>query len=561
MAHATEQQRYQEASSLFDQGQYAAALAILNTLLQSHPDSPQLLKAKTRCLEAITPSKSPKSPKAWLPWGIGAGIATALLSLFGGYYAIKGNDTDLDQAALDALSKPQITAIASSNPDHTSHFNSSQTSNTASQYQYDPIPTEGAGIACDGRVDLASEIKRIEQEILQGKGVPPVLDSSNPNHKKWHRSSYQDIIDAAREARLNHGNPYLGETVNLPETETIHLPGNITGQDTLTIRYIEDFFVGDIVLGDDEDIVYLLGATIFANITEIHPGTIILNAAFQNDRWDGAMTPEMINELVVHYKNNTIGHGGYLVAHNLSREKYKKRLGEPAFQKLIARGTEEEPILICSDAEEPTPYDYFAFHFGEGIQDYLILSDCNLHLVESGNTISSRCKFENFSEISRTGTGHIIGCYFGDTCNENMVHGKNEMTVVMYNIFNNSRSNSMVIVGDWMPRIQYNVFSSKGTAIDILSQRGSQGIIENNFINGGNYYLGGLVGLYIELPPNYFDLSTTELEERTMLHKGTDEETMASIRDMNDNEIDYRNRLIVPIPLPFKTGISEIDNN
>ena len=237
MSMATDDARqcYQEASRLHAEGRHTEALEILNALLQDHPDSPQLLKAKAKCLEALQKS-SPTTTKPKKPFPLVLPVASAVLLLLavGGYVLFHPNAAQEFPNTTDALSPKSAVTMAAPEQVPREYQERTDYNNSSSDNPHPRIIFPDPVTYIDQPFNLEREVARVMLD-------PRFPDVKNPNwvhYKKWNREFYQDIIDAAREKRLSHGNPYLGEKVDLPATDTITVPGNITGKVTLRIRYM-----------------------------------------------------------------------------------------------------------------------------------------------------------------------------------------------------------------------------------------------------------------------------------------------------------------------------------
>lgn len=291
--------------------------------------------------------------------------------------------------------------------------------------------------------------------VLSDPRVPRCWDPKWEHYAKWQRESYLPIIDAAREARLKHGNPYLdGNTSNirLPATEDITVPGNLTGKSTLRIRYVSGSVpqAPIVTWGKDEDIIYITGWTDAHKdqTLVILPGTIVLVSAFQDDQRDGSFTPEMSRQFTEQYKQiiywfQKKDHEKWWAAKNALvegiclRQPWERRLCQWQVNgTLIARGDESRPIVMFSDAHEATPFDFYRWALNRGIIDRIVSEDSNLSASGSPNTITARCKFGNRGE-SHTGTTWIIGNYLGDCFHECVSLQPGSRCAAVFNVFNN----------------------------------------------------------------------------------------------------------------------------
>ena len=209
MTQLDDKQRYEEACGLYRQSRYPEALAILNELLQKHPDTPPLLKAKAQCLEkmneagkrsqavraehAQAPRK--KSRMIWVATGASVVIlvaAGAVISTLGGSDGQRGKAPTVGQTASTqeteaetpdpvSVSEPLMTTVSES-PDL-------QVQNSTPR-----IVLPDPAILIDEPFDLDREVARV------------MLDPRYPDpdrEPQFDRANYQAVIDAAREARLN----------------------------------------------------------------------------------------------------------------------------------------------------------------------------------------------------------------------------------------------------------------------------------------------------------------------------------------------------------------------
>ena len=424
------------------------------------------------------------------------------------------------------------------------------------------------------RFDLEKEVARIEKEIQAGLGVPPVLLTSDPYHALWKRETYQPIIDAAREARLRHGNPYRGETTNLPPTETIVIPGNVTGKDRLTVRYVRggqwmgrDLNTKDLIWGWDEDIVYLVGSVLPVSL-RVAPGTIILFSQFQDDMLNGALSEERIREHAKAFERVPLNWDKYYA------DLFNLRMGTPYAGKfcglevegpLVARGRIDSPIVMVSDAEEPTPYDYAGVGFWTGILDYSLIQDCD----GSGNNreaVVARCRFDNSFGDPGAGPGWKLGNYFGAAWAEALgTWGGDSEEVpfdygIKYNIFNNDIAysnpcsidtghgarnvtirNNTIIRGRLQVAPMANGKFNRDFTVDIK---------RNNFLMRDSESITNAWFRELDASGNYWG-NTREGDIRGRFYTGEKPQHPGTVR--------IQPVLSIPVAMPFLTGIPEID--
>ncbi|MCP4644956.1 MAG: hypothetical protein GY851_31230 [bacterium] len=402
--------------------------------------------------------------------------------------------------------------------------------------------------------DQDREVERVLEEVRAGKGVPPVLDTSNPNHALWMRATYQDIIDAARAAFHKHRDPVTGAPGRREETITV--PGNATGKDELRIVYMSGESTGNLTWGDDEDVVYVTGSTVIhePQTLRILPGTIILVAAFQDDQKDGAMTEEMVGAIHALYSSDPAGQElSDLFGQDMA---FRKRHCEPAVVGvLLARGTEAGPILLVGD--EGTPYDFRNWHFWNGIVDYVVSENSTLFDSESRNTLTARSKFDNHWGSGRNGAGWVVANYFGD-CWYECVDIHSGKLDVLYNIFNSRTAAGGVTLADSPGSVvvEFNTFRANHVSvIETYSGIGSSAISRNNFlpqdlVPSNPYVFVQRSQHPIDATGNYWGRSTEARD--SAIFDGNDEPRFA--------RLGIHPCLSHPVPMPFKTGIPEIDN-
>ncbi len=271
----------------------------------------------------------------------------------------------------------------------------------------------------------------LEREIARVMMDPRIPDTSQP---KWQRSSYQDIIDAARAARLDS------------RQTSIDVPGNITGKNPMSIRYVSGLLPEEPALetwGDDEDIVYVTGETVvdLDQVLTILPGTLVLFSAFNDDVTGGQLSPALIQDLRDAYAVDP-GAGGLLQT-MIYQAPYINHFADLWCDGvLIAKGEEDNPILFASDASasELTPFDWRGLHFSNGIVDYAIVVDCQIAGTGSlNNTLASRSRFDNNLETCKHGSGYVVACHLGNVWNECVASPPDNLTLdIQYNLFDNS---------------------------------------------------------------------------------------------------------------------------
>lgn len=302
--------------------------------------------------------------------------------------------------------------------------------------------------------DLNTEIRT----VMQDPRAPDVSDL------QWQRESYNAIIESARTARLSHGNPYIGETVSLPPNETITVPigsGNLTNKTVFNIRYMSGLFRDD-VWGDDEDIIYLTGDTwnYDNDILEVRAGTIILVAALQNDQKEGAMTPQMIDDLANAYVTDPYPGGlcQSLLYSNWNRTSWLHISGT-----MMARGNDLVPVIITSDSNENRSYDFKGIWLYNGIFDYCFYTNSQVFCCWP-NTLIAHCVLTNHLESGRNGSGWAVANYFGDAHNEceDMGGEQSNNHVAFYNVFEQHWSNAITLHDNAIVELRFNSFIGTG---------------------------------------------------------------------------------------------------
>ncbi len=238
--HADEaKEKFSEANRLYKAGSYAAALVLLEELRAAFPVEKNVLYAYTLCLQSLGRRDD-------------ALISVNQLQALGDPRAEQLRASLMTRQELPRLEprtvrRKQIIVgvavgvvilaaigLAYSRGVFNSHAQNLQSANSAEG------PSAFTTSQPSTVFNLDTEVKCIEDEIQQGKGVPPVLDKSNPNWKYWQRESYQDIIDATLKARLGG------------RADQIEVPNNIIGKNPLRIRYISKNPPTEMVWGDDE---------------------------------------------------------------------------------------------------------------------------------------------------------------------------------------------------------------------------------------------------------------------------------------------------------------------
>ena len=401
--------------------------------------------------------------------------------------------------------------------------------------------------------DLDKEVERVLTEIRVGKGVPPVLDKSNPYHALWHREAYQPIIDAAREAFHKHRDTKTG-TPGV-KTETINVTGNVMGKDTLAIRY----FSGDVETdrwGFEEDIVYVTGTWTIPDLL-IAPGTLVLFASLQDDQRGGAMPPDLVDTLHTRWQA-TKGHGAdhpsFMGVLN-SAEYNSRMILLHVTEQIAVRGEERAPILFVSDAVMPSAFDFTGLAFETGVVDHAVYeNNCGSSSANSDCSLLSRSKLDNIYSTCHTGPGYIIANFFGSCRAEcicidpDIPPGRYE---IAYNVFKNRSGGGITIEGsDNEVVIQTNTFFETGWGLVPPAQ--------NRYSIGGNDFLctpsWGRVtnhtGLTLNLSGNYWGAEDAEIIGLLIEDK----------HDMpTSGELAYMPIRRSPVPMPFLTGIPEID--
>lgn len=249
---------------------------------------------------------------------------------------------------------------------------------------------------------------------------------------------YSEIIRAAVDARIAHGNPYAGINPWLPETEVISLSNG----SNMTMRYVSGT-TNDNVWGDNEQIVYLLGTTLMQDLT-VMPGTKLIFAGLQDNQNGGAMTNGMIQHLDFLYRQT-----GDVQAtlDQLSAPEYSNRRSS-----LHVAGT----LLVAGDAENPvwiggdfgTSYDFSGISFANGQIDRAILQDFDSLNSGNWNTLVSRSVIGNNIQPSISGGAYIMGNNFLDSDNASiMTANTGDVSAHIYfNMFNNATGLASIIV-------------------------------------------------------------------------------------------------------------------
>jgi len=421
----------------------------------------------------------------------------------------------------------------------------------------------------DEPFDVEKEVERVLTEVRAGKGVPPVLDKSSPYHALWHRDVYQRIIDAAREALHKHRDPRTGAPG--VKSETINVPGNVTGKDTLRILYkANDPGSIDAIWGDEYDIIYITGSRDTLNLgpidhIRIMPGTIFLVAAMQ-DATEGGIIPPSLEKHLREVFHPNMQHDSEIVASVQGKDKeyFTFVHFDPV---VLASGKLEAPIVFFSDSAEPTPFDYTQVQTWSGTWDYVISEDSVLGGLSD---VVSRCKLHRHLATGLGGPGHYLANYFGDAWNENlcMVNSDSRLSYcVRYNIFNNSANVTRLLIGGVslddtrsdQIEIANNVFF--GTALTFLqeyslSDTSHVAIGHNSFLaktTPAQHCLFGFTSLKTAkvLAPNNYWGTTSASEIEALIHDGQDNPSYG--------EVEFRPFLASPVPMPFVTGIPEID--
>jgi hypothetical protein len=371
-------------------------------------------------------------------------------------------------------------------------------------------------------------LEREVARVMLDPRVPRVWDKTWPHYEKWQRESYLPIINAARTAFHKHRNPTTGKP---GETEdTITVPRNITGKDTLKIRYVSGMFPQgtQFTWGDDEDIVYITGQTVVhENQTlKILPGTIVLVAAFQDDQQGGHMPKDDMDKLLGMYFSGDFKTRRKIQDLTNPHNKTGLRNYSGKFHTvgtLLARGKENKPILVVSDSNNHTPFDFSGFAFNKGICDYLIDMDHDVTDGVTNNTVSSRNMIHYHLGSGRNGAGLNISNYFGDAYNEGIdVHDKNIAHNIYYNLFNNNWNNGITLAFSAPIRILNNTFigneniksGNRGTIASIPT------FTSNNilYINNNNFFTTPIFvhdsETDIDISNNYFGTTNPEKIKR-----------------------------------------------
>jgi hypothetical protein len=346
----------------------------------------------------------------------------------------------------------------------------------------------------------------LEREVARVMLDPRVPDVTQP---QWKRESYQAIIDAARAARLAIDDPYDDGVTHAQlfptDVVTINVPvgpGNYPGKTTYSMRYVSDSrwqSKTDTIWGDNEDVVYVTGSCVFDQL-RILPGTIVLTSAFQNDLYGKALTGVMLEELRNAFVRSP-GPGGE-VQSLIRTPDYINAFSTLYLGILLARGSELNPVLICSDSSpnssvsSPTPYDWKSYYISQrGVMDYCIILNNAHGGSESGEGLTFRTLFHDHLETGRNGPGWAVGCYFGDSWNECIDAAPTNSTrefTFLYNDFESvTRAAGITISGDvshsstegpTIATIKNNTFSNQlGVGSDIHNASSSILIQHNSF--------------------------------------------------------------------------------
>lgn len=234
-----------------------------------------------------------------------------------------------------------------------------------------------------------------------------------------------------------------------------------------------------------EGTIRIVGDTFSAKSTKItiKPGTQIL-VAINNDKFNLDYLPWHLKEGVNTLKNEQ----GIRVGEPFWNEKAKIQLH---LSNVFALGTKEQPIIIKSDAESVSPYDFNILQIENGVLSNVIAS--NYRRFEAGSGITIRdSTFKNIGECAiclNYGEPNIINNIFGDIFRE-AIWVSSSSPKIENNLFAN-------LIGDGIridpqrigaPKILHNTFEMPShLAIDILTgDEQEAGIISNNKFSGNS---------------------------------------------------------------------------
>ena len=619
--------KYEQANELYRAGKHAKALTLLKELSATFPQHKDILFAEAQCLqklgrrdelclvigqlqalgdpradalkdtlsasEAIPGKKGLQLTTRQVAWGIAVLLVFAVICFAVGVLLPKNEAPQLPNAGNSARTTASFTETSSAaEPDVTAL---PQLDNLATPDQESTPPeTEEAenskwpglnlpsdfhgtrvGIEIDpadfdpANFDVEKEAARIEHEIRQGKGVPPVLLESDPYHALWKRETYQPIIDAVREARLKHGNPYKGEDVSLPETEGVEATGPDGARKMLKIRYVAGDPIDDLDWGDDEDVIYVTGTTVVSpeETLRVYPGTLVIVAA-QMDSWEGTFrTPQDTRQ----FKHAVASRGATNVP-GTSGPGNSVTLGIVVQGTMLAHGNEKAPIVFCSDAsrDDVTPFDWSSLSFAHGLLEYAAVFDSEA--VNQGydegdlTTIVARCVSTNHLVQDLCGPGYALANYLGDSYYETIFTGEKRhhtwRNVIKWNIFDSNWGSGCGAGTDATREliIEHNTFFSHGaTSLTGESYRADfpeRSIRFNNFLKGKKWRFAGQYEFAL------FEGGSTPIDaQQNYWGVGKASDILELIRPPSGKPelVDISNPFSKPVPMPFLTGIPEVD--
>lgn len=417
--------------------------------------------------------------------------------------------------------------------------------------------------------DLEREIAR----VMLDPRVPRVWDKTWPHYAKWQRESYLPIINAARTAFHKHRNPKTGAPGL--KTETITVPGNITGKDTLRIRYESGCINPQdnaYIWGDDEDIVYLTGGRNFTpnQTLKIMPGTLVLVASFQDDQREGPLDEAIVNELKTLFAQDQKKTGP---KPNVTEAKiFEGRIenlggfgvdGGP----LLARGEVGFPILIVSDAQEPTPFDFFLWHFVRGVVDHVVTEN-SVYTNSRLETVNSRNRFDIRLGTHTSSPCYHVGNYMGSCRDESIdMFAAKDTPFIIYNVFQNKwcvgksltlfdgivvASNSYVdMYGNCIqflnqnasPHVQKDARRFWNEDLSVLAKKTwrSRIVVKNNnfFSRPGQVVVNnGFPGTIIDMRRNYWGTTSKALINRKMRREDRGRIDIAEPNPYPDSDMD-----------------------
>lgn len=160
------------------------------------------------------------------------------------------------------------------------------------------------------------------------------------------------------------------------------------------------------------------------------------------------------------------------------------------------------PVAILGDVG--TPYDSLGLNFARGIVDHTLLSDQVVTYAKSGDTITTRSKFDNHSETQKAGPGYTLANQFGFSNNEAVdINAPEGPFVVRYNVFTLS---NIVYANGNRAEVRHNRFQGPWSGVVNANPNYTESniTIESNDFAGNGGILNLESGVTVQAPNNYW---------------------------------------------------------